>query len=66
MSAEAEERTKPVLTQLETMTRMQIAHNVEVHPDWETQGYPYYRAIWVECAELLDHFRVEVVEAAAR
>ena len=42
--------------QLQTMARMQVAHNVEVHAAWETQGYRYYRAIWVECAELLDHF----------
>ena len=27
-----------------------------MHPDWRSQGYEYYRAIWVECAELLDHF----------
>lgn len=41
---------------LRTMARMQEAHNEQVHPDWKTQGYEYYRAIWVECAELLDHF----------
>lgn len=41
---------------LRTMARMQDAHNCQVHPDWRTQGYPYYRAVWVECAELLDHF----------
>lgn len=41
---------------LRTMSRMQEAHNEQVHPDWKTQGYEYYRAIWVECAELLDHF----------
>jgi len=41
---------------LRTMARMQEAHNRHVHPDWRTQGYEYYRAIWVECAELLDHF----------
>ena len=48
--------TSALAAQLETMTRMQVAHNVEVHAEWESQGYPYYRAIWVECAELLDHF----------
>lgn len=41
---------------LRTMASMQQAHNEQVHPDWKTQGYEYYRAIWVECAELLDHF----------
>jgi hypothetical protein len=41
---------------VQTMARMQEAHNRQVHPDWLVQGYPYYRAIWVECAEMLDHF----------
>ncbi len=41
---------------LNTMAQMQEAHNIHVHPDWRTNGYEYYRAIWVECAEMLDHF----------
>ena len=41
---------------LQTMAAMQDSHNQHVHPEWRTQGYEYYRAIWVECAELLDHF----------
>jgi dimeric dUTPase (all-alpha-NTP-PPase superfamily) len=41
---------------LRTMAEMQDLHNCHVHPEWRTQGYEYYRAIWVECAELLDHF----------
>jgi len=41
---------------VETMARMQEAHNAQVHPEWRHQGYAYYRAVWVECAELLDHF----------
>lgn len=41
---------------LQTMARMQDVHNCQVHPEWRTQGYGYYRAVWVECAELLDHF----------
>lgn len=41
---------------LNTMAAMQESHNQHVHPEWRTQGYEYYRAIWVECAELLDHF----------
>ena len=39
-----------------TMVAMQARHNVRVHPEWERQGHAYYRAVWVECAELLDHF----------
>ena len=41
---------------LRTMADMQRTHNEQVHPQWETRGYAYYRAIWVECAEMLDHF----------
>jgi dimeric dUTPase (all-alpha-NTP-PPase superfamily) len=41
---------------VQTMARMQDAHNCQVHPQWRVRGYPYYRAVWVECAELLDHF----------
>ena len=41
---------------LQTMAQMQEAHNIQVHPEWRTNGYAYYRAIWVECAEMLDHY----------
>ncbi len=41
---------------LATMARMQNAHNTQVHEEWRSQGFEYYRAIWVECAEMLDHF----------
>ncbi|MEM7099594.1 MAG: dUTP diphosphatase [Pseudomonadota bacterium] len=41
---------------LNTMASMQDEHNKHVHPDWRNEGYEYYRAIWVECAEMLDHF----------
>ena len=44
------------LAMLDTMARMQEAHNKQVHADWRTNRYEYYRAVWVECAELLDHF----------
>jgi dimeric dUTPase (all-alpha-NTP-PPase superfamily) len=45
-----------IATQLATMARLQIALNDNVHAQWRDQGHLYYRAIWVECAELLDHF----------
>jgi len=41
---------------LNAMAAMQEEHNQQVHPDWRENGYAYYRAIWVECAEMLDHF----------
>lgn len=30
--------------------------NTKVNAQWQQQGYEWYRAIWVECAELLDHY----------
>ena len=42
--------------QLDTMAAMQTRHNARVHPEWAQQGHAYYRAVWVECAELLDHY----------
>lgn len=38
------------------MLAMQDAINTQVHVDWRGRGNPWYRAIWVECAELLDHY----------
>jgi len=38
------------------MAQLQDALNANVHAQWRTQEHRYYRAIWVECAELLDHF----------
>ena len=44
------------IAMLNTMASMQEEHNEQVHAEWRSQGYEYYRAIWVECAEMLDHF----------
>ena len=41
--------------QLAAMLRMQETLNAQVHPDWRRQRFPWTRAIWVECAELLGH-----------
>ena len=38
------------------MLQMQDEMNCRVHPSWREQGYEWYRAIWVECAELMDHY----------
>jgi dimeric dUTPase (all-alpha-NTP-PPase superfamily) len=38
------------------MLEMQEAMNTKVHPQWRRQHFAWYRAIWVECAELLDHY----------
>lgn len=42
--------------QILSMLELQDAMNCKVHPDWRNQGYAWYRAIWVECAELMDHY----------
>jgi dimeric dUTPase (all-alpha-NTP-PPase superfamily) len=41
--------------QIQIMLEMQDAMNTKVHPEWRTQGFPWYRAIWVEAAEMMDH-----------
>ncbi len=38
------------------MLQMQNEMNTRVHPAWRDQNYEWYRAIWVECAELMDHY----------
>lgn len=42
--------------QILTMLDLQDAMNRKVNPDWRDAGYPWYRAIWTECAEMLDHY----------
>lgn len=42
--------------QITAMLDMQNAMNSKVHPKWFDQGFDWYRAIWVECAEMLDHY----------
>jgi dimeric dUTPase (all-alpha-NTP-PPase superfamily) len=42
--------------QILTMLTMQDEMNTKVHPDWRNQGFAWHRAIWVELAEMLDHY----------
>jgi len=42
--------------QIKIMLELQDSMNTKVNANWQTQGYEWYRAIWVECAELLDHY----------
>jgi dimeric dUTPase (all-alpha-NTP-PPase superfamily) len=42
--------------QLKIMLDLQDAMNIKVTANWQAQGYEWYRAIWVECAELMDHY----------
>jgi hypothetical protein len=42
--------------QLCQMAALQDRLNMRVHADWRSRGNAWYRAVWVECAELLDHY----------
>lgn len=44
------------VSKLVVMLEMQNAMNTKVHEQWFNQGFEWYRAIWVECAEMLDHY----------
>ena len=41
--------------QISTMLDLQNSMNSKVRDDWREQDFEWYRAIWIECAELLDH-----------
>ena len=40
---------------IETMLNMQDSMNSRVHEDWINQRFEWYRAVWIECGELIDH-----------
>jgi len=42
--------------QLLVMLEMQDAMNSRVNPAWRQADNAWYRAIWTECAEMLDHY----------
>ena len=42
--------------QIKTMLDLQDGMNTKVNIDWRAQNFEWYRAIWIECAELLDHY----------
>ncbi len=42
--------------QIISMLELQDKMNSKVHANWRDQEFEWYRAIWVECAELLDHY----------
>lgn len=42
--------------QLQAMLALQDEINTLVNRDWREQNFAWYRAIWVESAELLDHY----------
>ncbi|MEM1156323.1 MAG: dUTP diphosphatase [Pseudomonadota bacterium] len=38
------------------MLQMQNRMNTRVHENWVEQDFAWYRAAWVECGELIDHY----------
>lgn len=38
------------------MLELQDAMNTKVNPDWRKAGNAWYRAIWVEASEMLEHY----------
>jgi dimeric dUTPase (all-alpha-NTP-PPase superfamily) len=42
--------------QIQIMLELQDSMNTKVNANWQQQGFEWYRAIWVECAELMDHY----------
>jgi dimeric dUTPase (all-alpha-NTP-PPase superfamily) len=41
---------------IEIMLSMQDAMNTRVNPVWRDSNNEWYRAIWTECAEMLEHY----------
>jgi dimeric dUTPase (all-alpha-NTP-PPase superfamily) len=39
-----------------TMLGMQDKMNQKVHPEWISQQFEWYRATWIECGELVEHY----------
>jgi len=41
--------------QAKSMLHLQDTINSKINKEWRSAGNPWYRAIWTECAELMDH-----------
>jgi|TARA_B110000483_G_scaffold216665_1_gene268401 dimeric dUTPase (all-alpha-NTP-PPase superfamily) len=48
--------SQPQISQIQTMLDLQNSMNTKVNAQWRKQNFAWYRAIWIECAELLDHY----------
>lgn len=42
--------------QLQVMLKLQDEMNSKVHPAWREQNFAWFRALWIECGELIDHY----------
>lgn len=45
-----------MIRQIAVMLEMQNAMNSKVNEKWFDQNFEWYRAIWIECAEMLEHY----------
>ncbi len=45
----------PLKQSLINMLVMQDRMNTRVHANWAAQNFEWYRAIWIECGELMEH-----------
>ena len=45
-----------MIAELREMLALHEAMNARVNSRWREAGYAWYRAIWTECAEMLDHY----------
>lgn len=45
-----------MLQTLVSMLELQDKMNTKVHAQWRDQEFAWFRALWVECGELLDHY----------
>lgn len=49
------DRLTQLKNQAKTMLNLQDTINSKINKDWRSAENPWYRAIWTECAELMDH-----------
>lgn len=54
-SAEAPSALRKAEQMFDTMLELQDRINCVPNPEWRTMDLEWYRAVWVECAELLGH-----------
>jgi dimeric dUTPase (all-alpha-NTP-PPase superfamily) len=45
-----------MISKVNIMLDLQDSINRHVHPEWTAQGFAWYRAIWTECAEMMEHY----------
>lgn len=45
-----------MINALQTMLELQDNMNKKVHADWQEQNFAWFRAAWIECGELVDHY----------